>query len=50
MLRLFFIYFTIDVKKIIHCIKDFDIYSRFVRSWFHCNLLVNLCNRMGKER
>ena len=50
MLRFFFIYFTIDVKKIIHYIKDFDIYSRFVRSWFHCNSLVNLCNRTGEER
>ena len=51
MLWFFFIYFTITwVKKIIHYIKDFDIYSRFVRSWFHCNSLVNLCNRTGEER
>ena len=51
MLRFFFIYFTITwVKKIIHYIKDFDIYSRIIRSWFHCNSLVNLCNRTGEER
>ena len=51
MLWFFFIYFTITwVKKIIHHIKDFDIYSRFVTSWFHCNSLVNLCNRTGEER
>ena len=49
MLRFFFIYFTIDVKKIIHYINDFDIYSRIIRSWFHCNSLVNLCNRTGEE-